>query len=79
MSATGMDGQDAIVFYVCRKQPPTYGYTWLIGWTTMSFYLKKLYMPLQSAKITSTGPTRTTLANNTSDSISQNPRSFRLR
>ena len=39
-----------------RKQPPTYGYTWLIEWTTTSFYLKNLYMPLQSAKISIHGP-----------------------
>jgi hypothetical protein len=51
-----MDGQHAIVFSVVNKETQVCGYTWLIEWSTTSFYIKSQFPPLQSMKISLHGP-----------------------
>lgn len=55
-SSTAMDRQDAIVFFVLNKETQTWGYSWLIEWSTTSFYIKSQFPPLQSMKVSLHGP-----------------------
>ena len=67
------------MFCVCRKQPPIYGYMWLIECATTSFYLKNLYKPLQSTKISIHGPDANRVGKQHFQFDLTNPRSLRLR
>jgi hypothetical protein len=51
-----MDGQDAIVFFVLNKETQIWGYSWLIEWSTTSFYIKSQLPTLQSMKVSLHGP-----------------------
>jgi hypothetical protein len=51
-----MDGQHAIVFVFVNKETLICGYTWLIEWSTTSFYIKSQFPPLQSMKVSLHGP-----------------------
>jgi hypothetical protein len=51
MSKNIMGEQDAVAFVIVNNPPTIAGYTWLIEWTTTSFYVKSLYQPLQTAKV----------------------------
>ena len=53
---TAMDGQHAIVFAFVNKETQVCGYTWLIEWSTTSFYIKSQFPPLQSMKVSLHGP-----------------------
>ncbi|MGO9103449.1 MAG: hypothetical protein ACLP9Y_29920 [Mycobacterium sp.] len=55
-SSTAMDGQDAIVFFVLNKETQIWGYSWLIEWSTTSFYIKSQLPTLQSMKVSLHGP-----------------------
>jgi hypothetical protein len=56
MTSTAMDGQNAIVFFVLNKETQIWGYSWLIEWSTTSFYIKSQFPPLQSMKVSLHGP-----------------------
>ena len=56
MTSTAMDGQHAIVFSIVNKETQICGYTWLIEWSTTSFYIKSQFPPLQSMKVSLHGP-----------------------
>lgn len=47
-----MNGEHAIVFSILDRAAKIYGYTWLIEWSTTSFYIKSTYKPLQLLKVT---------------------------
>lgn len=51
-----MDGQHAIVFSILDREAMIAGYTWLIEWSTTSFYIKSTYKPLQMTKVSIHGP-----------------------
>ncbi len=50
------DGEHAIVFAVADEVKRKFGYTWLLEWSTESFYLKSTFTPLQSMKVSIHGP-----------------------
>lgn len=56
MPAESMDGQHAIVFSIMDRAARIYGFTWLIEWSTTSFYVKSTYKPMQTTKISLHGP-----------------------
>jgi hypothetical protein len=51
-----MNGQNAIVFSILDRAAKIAGYTWLIEWSTTSFYLRSPYKPLQMAKVSIHSP-----------------------
>ena len=51
MSQKVMGEQDAVAFLLVNDPPTIAGYTWLIEWSTSSYYIKSLYQPLQTAKV----------------------------
>lgn len=51
-----MDGHNAIVFVILDRQAKIAGFTWLIEWSTTSFYIKSMYKPMQTTKISLHGP-----------------------
>lgn len=51
-----MDGQHAIVFAMFDRATGVFGYTWILEWSTTSFYLKTTYKPLQLTKVSLHGP-----------------------
>jgi hypothetical protein len=46
-----MNGEHAIVFSILDRAAGIAGYTWLIEWSTTSFYIKSTYRPLQMTKL----------------------------
>jgi hypothetical protein len=51
MPTSSMNGEDAILFSVMDRAARIYSYSWLIEWTTSSFYIKSTYKPLQLMKV----------------------------
>jgi hypothetical protein len=56
MNSNIMGQHNAIVFVIVNDPPTIAGYNWLIEWSTTSFYVKSLYRPLQTAKVSLHGP-----------------------
>ncbi|MUM22948.1 hypothetical protein FZI91_14700 [Mycobacterium sp. CBMA271] len=51
-----MAGEHAIVFFVLDRDKSICGYSWLIEWSTTSFYIKSNYPALKSTKVSLHGP-----------------------
>jgi hypothetical protein len=51
-----MDGQHAIEFFILDREAKIAGYTWLIEWSTTSFYINSLYKPMQMTEVSLHGP-----------------------
>ncbi|SLC59839.1 Uncharacterised protein [Mycobacteroides abscessus subsp. massiliense] len=51
-----MDGEHAIVFSIFDRAAKIAGYTWLIEWSTTSFYIKSMYKPMRMLKVSIHGP-----------------------
>jgi hypothetical protein len=51
MPTSSMNGEDAILFSVMDRAARIYSYSWLIEWSTSSFYVKSTYEPLQLMKV----------------------------
>jgi hypothetical protein len=54
--STSMDGEDAIVFCIMNRETGVCGYTWFIEPHRTSFYIKSIYRPLQTMKVSIHGP-----------------------
>lgn len=56
MPTSSMNGEHAIEFLAHDRASNIAGYTWLIEWSTTSFYIKSTYKPMQLMKVSLHGP-----------------------